>query len=105
MLHQFAGTKQGPATNGDIITRDATRSVKYEDVYLKGYSNAMELMIGLAEYFVFYNDERPHQSLRNRTPAGVYDTANGGGARIVDKFSKNGATPCSCEKDGQASLN
>ena len=24
MLHQFAGTKQGPATNGDIITRDAT---------------------------------------------------------------------------------
>ena len=27
----------------------------------------------------------------------VYDTANGGGARIVDKFSKNGATPCSCE--------
>jgi len=25
--------------------------------------------------------------------------------RIVDKFSKNGATPCSCEKDGQTSLN
>ena len=27
MLHQFAGTKQGPATNGDIITRDATFSL------------------------------------------------------------------------------
>lgn len=62
-------------------------------------------MIGLAEYFVFYNDERPHQSLGNRTPAEVYDTASAGGARIVDRFSKDGATPYSCEKDGQTSLN
>ncbi len=81
------------------------RSVKYEDVYLKGYRNAMELMLGLTEYFVFYNDERPHQSLGNRTPATVYATASGGGARIVDKFGKNGATPCCCAKDGQTSLN
>jgi putative transposase len=62
-------------------------------------------MLGLTEYFEFYNDERPHQSLGNRTPATVYATASNGGARIVDKFSKNGATPCSCEKDGQISLN
>ena len=89
----------------NIFVERLWRSVKYEDVYLKGYSNAMELMIGLAEYFVFYNDERPHQSLGNRTPAEVYDTASGGGARIVDRFSKDGATPCSCEKDGQTSLN
>jgi len=72
---------------------------------MKGYSNTMELMIGLTEYFVFYNGERPHQSLGNRTPAAVYTTASGGGARIVDKFSKTGAAPSSCEKDGQTSLN
>lgn len=89
----------------NIFVERLWRSVKYEDVYLKGYRNAMELMLGLTEYFVFYNDERPHQSLGNRTPAAVYATASGGGARIVDKFSKNGATPCSCEKDGQTSLN
>ena len=89
----------------NIFVERLWRSVKYEDVYLKGYSNSMELMIGLTEYFVFYNDERPHQSLGNRTPAAVYATASGGGARIVDKFSKNGATPCSCEKDGQTNLN
>lgn len=89
----------------NIFVERLWRSVKYEDVYLKGYRNAMELMLGLTEYFVFYNDERPHQSLGNRTPAVVYMTASGGGARIVDKFSKNGATPCSCEKDGQTSLN
>jgi putative transposase len=89
----------------NIFVERLWRSVKYEDVYLKGYRNAMELMLGLTEYFVFYNDERPHRSLGNRTPATVYATASGGGARIVDKFSKNGATPCSCEKDGQTSLN
>lgn len=89
----------------NIFVERLWRSVKYEDVYLKGYSNSMELMIGLTEYFVFYNGERPHQSLGNLTPDEVYATASGGGARIADKFSKNGATPCSCEKDGQASLN
>ena len=76
----------------NIFVERLWRSVKYEDVYLKGYSNTMELMVGLAEYFVFYNDERPHQSLGNRTPAAVYATASGGGARIVDKFSKNGGS-------------
>jgi len=40
------------------------------------------------------NTSRPHQSLGNRTPEDVYATASGGGARIVDKFSKNGAAPC-----------
>lgn len=53
-------------------------------------------MIGLTEYFVFYNGERPHQSLGNLTPDQVYATASGGGARIVDKFSKNEAASFSC---------
>ncbi|MGT2434179.1 hypothetical protein ACU4HD_45560 (plasmid) [Cupriavidus basilensis] len=35
--------------------------MKHEDVYLKGYANMAELMIGLAQYFSFYNEERPHQ--------------------------------------------
>ena len=89
----------------NIFVERLWRSVKYEDVYLKGYANPMELMIGLTEYFVFYNDERPHQSLGNRTPTEVYATRSNGGARIVDKFSKYEAASCSCEKDGQTSLN
>ena len=80
----------------NIFVERLWRSVKYEDVYLKGYSTPMELMIGLAEYFVFYNGERPHQSLVNLTPDAVYASASGGGARIVDKFSKNEAASCSC---------
>ena len=89
----------------NIFVERLWRSVKYEDVYLSGYATAMELMIGLTEYFVFYNDERPHQSLGNLTPDTVYDTASGGGARIIDKFSQNGAAPNSCVKDGHISLN
>jgi putative transposase len=46
-----------------------------------------ELRVGLAEYFAFYNGERPHQSLGQQTPEIVYRTALGGGAKIVDKFA------------------
>jgi len=89
----------------NIFVERLWRSVKYEDVYLNGYSNTMELIMGLTEYFVFYNGERPHQSLGNLTPDTVYTTASGGGARIVDKFSNNGAASYGCVKDGQTSLN
>ena len=47
-----------------------------------------DLLIGLTEYFVFYNTERSHQSLGYDTPDQVYRTASGGGARIVDKYSE-----------------
>ncbi len=70
----------------NIFVERLWRSVKYEDVYLKGYASMGELMVGLAEYFAFYNGERPHQSLGQHTPAAVYRSAIGGGALIVDKF-------------------
>lgn len=37
---------------------------------------------------LFFHGERPHQSLTNLTPDQVYKTAQGGGAKIVDKFCK-----------------
>ena len=92
----------------NIFVERLWRSVKHEDVYLKGYATLPELLLGLTEYFVFYNTERMHQSLDYRTPDEVYRTASGGGASIVDKFtarkenrqekteSKTGAAPCSC---------
>ena len=71
----------------NIFVERLWRSVKHEDVYLKGYASLPELLIGLTEYFVFYNTERTHQSLDYRTPDAVYRTARGGGASIVDKFN------------------
>lgn len=49
------------------------RSVKYEDVYLKEYTTVVALRRGLREYFRFYNDERPHESLGKCTPSECYD--------------------------------
>ena len=63
------------------------------------------LTLGLTQYFVFYNAERAHQSLGNRTSDRVYASRQGGGAVIVDKFGKDekpetytntGAAPTHC---------
>jgi len=72
----------------NIFVERLWRSVKHEDVYLKGYVNIPGLQLGLTEYFEFYNTERPHQSLGDLTPIQVYRTGSGGGARIVDKFKE-----------------
>jgi putative transposase len=48
----------------------------------------MEMKRGLAEYFRFYNSEHIHQALGYKTPDEVYESATGGGARIVDKYSQ-----------------
>jgi putative transposase len=71
----------------NIFVERLWRSVKYEDVYLKGYVTIPELQRGLTAYFGFYNTERFHQSLDYRTPDEAYRTASGGGAKIVDKFN------------------
>jgi putative transposase len=72
----------------NIFVERLWRTVKYEDVYLKGYENMTDLLLGLTQYFLFYNEERLHQALGYTTPDVVYQTAMGGGARIVDKFNK-----------------
>lgn len=72
----------------NIFVERLWRNVKHEDVYLKGYANMAELMVGLAQYFAFYNGERAHQSLGYQTPASVYRLGVGGGAMIVDKYNE-----------------
>jgi putative transposase len=56
----------------NVFVERLWRSVKYEDVYLRGYESVPQLQGGLGRYFVFYNGERMHQSLDYRTPAAVY---------------------------------
>ena len=70
----------------NIFVERLWRSVKYEDVYLKGYASMGELAIGLTQYFRFYNAGRPPQSLGYKTPCEVYASGQGGGAMIADKF-------------------
>lgn len=58
----------------NIFTERLWRSVKYEDVYPKGYDTVPSLEHGLDGYFHLYNHERLHQSLAYRTPAEVHFT-------------------------------
>ena len=75
----------------NIFVERLWRTLKYEDVYLKGYASLGELTIGLADYFQFYNAERPHQSMAYRRPDEVYQSGQGGGASIPDHFGGQGA--------------
>lgn len=56
----------------NIFVERLWRTVKYENVYLRGYQTIPEARAGLTEYFEFYNKERFHQSLDNKTPWQVY---------------------------------
>lgn len=58
--------------NGEVVN---VQTVKYEDVFIRGYETVPELRSGLARYFVFYNEGRRHHSLDYRTPGEVYRAA------------------------------
>lgn len=86
----------------NIFVERLWRSVKHEDVYLNGYSAMGELLIGLTQYFTFYNGERPHQALQNLTPDVVHQRAEGGGAMIVDKYGAAEGLPIALRSTGTA---
>jgi putative transposase len=48
--------------------RQSRRSLKYEDVHLRGYADGREAARGIAEWIAFYNESRPHQALAHRAP-------------------------------------
>ena len=56
----------------NVFVERLWRSVKYEDIYIKNYEHGPELESGLKDYFQFYDEDRPHQSLDYRTPGEVY---------------------------------
>jgi putative transposase len=56
----------------NIFIERLWRSVKYDKVYLCDWQHVHEAQTGLDEYLTFYNNERPHQSLQQKTPFEVY---------------------------------
>ena len=48
------------------------RSVKYEDIYLRGYASIGDLIAGLTRWFCDYNEWRPHDTFGGSTPAKIY---------------------------------
>ncbi|AZB95806.1 IS3 family transposase (plasmid) [Acinetobacter pittii] len=56
----------------NVMVERLWRSVKYEEVYLKAYSNVLDAKKQLNAYFEFYNLKRPHSSLDKMTPDEFY---------------------------------
>ncbi len=48
------------------------RTLKYEDVYLRAYTDMADARSHLTRYLSFYNERRPHSSLNDRTPDTAY---------------------------------
>ena len=57
----------------NIFVERLWRSLKYEEVYLYAYDTVEAARTGIAGYFDFFNDERPHAALGYQTPARFYD--------------------------------
>jgi len=56
----------------NIFVERLWRTVKYEYVYLQDIQTVQQAWLGLRDFFLFYNNERFHQSLDYRTPAQIY---------------------------------
>jgi len=71
------------------------RSLKCEDIYLKGYTDGREAKAGIASWITFYNGRRPHQALGNRTPMAVWREGTTGalGTAAVDMMDITRALP------------
>jgi putative transposase len=71
------------------------RSLKYEDIYLKGYTDGVEARTGIGAWIDFYNHTRPHSALNQRSPMTVWrqgiDTGLQGNA--VDMMDNARALP------------
>jgi putative transposase len=79
------------------------RSLKHEDIYLKGYADGREANSGMAAWFVFYNTRRPHQTLGDRTPMAVWREGTTGplGNKAVDMMDNARALPTCPQRQQQ----
>jgi len=56
----------------NVFAERLWRSLKYEEVYLKGYDSIAEARREIDVYLDFFNNERPHQGLGYLTPNEVF---------------------------------
>ena len=56
----------------NVFVERLWRSLKYEAIYLNAYELVQEAGSGIHQYLRFYNEQRLHQSLNDKTPREVY---------------------------------
>jgi Integrase core domain/HTH-like domain len=74
----YAPTGRGFLYLDSVLIERLWRSLKYEDIYLKGYADGRDARARIAEWLAFFNHRRPHQALANRTPMAVWRNVAGG---------------------------
>jgi len=57
----------------NVFIERVWRSLKTEEVYLHEYTSLKQARDGIRQYFEFYNNDRPHQSLGYKPPALFYE--------------------------------
>jgi putative transposase len=56
----------------NVFIERLCRSLKYDDVYLKGYADDREAKAGISDWIAFYNERRLHQAFGYRPPMAVW---------------------------------
>ena len=56
----------------NIFIERLWRTIKYEEVFIKKYTNGLDAKNNLSQYMKFYNEKRLHQSLKYKTPQEIY---------------------------------
>ena len=80
----------------NIFIERLWRSLKYEAVYLHELTDGLRAQRVIDDWIAFYNGERPHSALADRTPAEAY-----GLGRPVDMMDKASALPTSPQAQQQ----
>ena len=74
LLHEH-GMIQSFSNSGrphdNAVAESFFASLKKEELYRKNYSSEKEFKQGIDSYIVFYNQQRPHRTLKNQTPEQV----------------------------------
>jgi len=87
----------------NVFIERVWRSLKYEDVYLKGYADGREAKAGIGDWIIFYNERRLHQALGYRTPMIVWrEGAAPGACGHVDNARALTTGPQASQKQQQA---
>lgn len=60
------------AWRDNVVIERFWRTLKYEEVYQRGYESPAEARQQIGSYIAFYNGRRPHQSLGGKPPELVY---------------------------------
>ena len=60
------------AWRDNVFVERVWRSIKYERVYLRAYDSVSDARTDIAQYISWYNSERGHSSLGDKTPEQVW---------------------------------